>query len=515
MKHLTFLLSFFVILACEAPTELSKLEDPLKHLLDPSLKPFYYGVASGDPLQDAVIIWTKVSPEDSLKQIEVEWNLATTDQFDEIVAKGTVTTSPDDGYTVKVDVKGLTEGTRYYYRFIYNEQVSMIGRTITATHESAKNINLAVVSCSNYEFGPFNAYGAIAERNDLNAVLHLGDYIYEYGERGYGDTTTGRFHFPKHEIVSLLDYRTRYAQYRTDADLREAHQMHPFITIWDDHEIANNSYKTGAQNHQSEKEGDYEVRKATAKKAYYEWLPVRPGKELYRSFDYGNIAQLIMLDERLTGRTAPVASVSDPIINREGRAMLGDAQLSWFKEQLSNSNATWKIIGNQVIFSYLDWGYPNYKLNMDSWDGYPGERAAILDYFEVNEIDNVVFVTGDTHSSWALEVTDDPFGSYAEKGALAVEYGTTSVNSANSNEEYGTTDEMVIEHEQNITGAPSNPQLKYTNMRDHGYLELSLSPERASATWYYTPSRVIPSREMIVGMEKVTPVGSNQVLDRD
>lgn len=513
MKKLIPALLLITAFACQTPVEYAKLEDPLADLQNPSLKPFYYGVASGDPLQNAVILWTKVSPEDSLPSIEVNWQIAEDASFSEVVMEGKKPTGPEDGYTVKVDADNLQPGTRYYYRFEYDGQYSPVGRTMTATADGAESLKFGVVSCSNYEFGPFNAYGAMAEREDLNAILHLGDYIYEYGARGYGDTTTGRFHEPPYEILSLSDYRTRYAQYRLDKDLRDVHQAHPFITIWDDHEIANNAYMDGAQNHQADREGSYMTRREIAEKVYYEWLPVRESEYLYRSFDFGDMAELIVLDERLAGRTAPVNSVSDPTINDDSRAMLGQAQQDWFNDKLSSSKATWKVIGNQVIFSYLDWGFPTFSINLDSWDGYPRERTEIIENIRQNNIANIVFVTGDTHTSWALEVTEDPFDDYKKNGAVAVEYGATSINSGNTNEREGATDELVIAHEKTIVNSPKNPHLRYTNMRDHGYMELDLTPERAIARWFYTPNRAVASREIILGKELMTPKGSNKIVD--
>ncbi len=515
MKNSFILLSILLILlnSCSQNTDTAKLQDPLFAYLNSDLKPFYYGVASGDPLQDAVIIWTKVSPEDSVDQLSVRWEFSLEDSFDNLVASGNHIAQAESGYTVKVDITGLNPGTRYFYRFNFEGVYSPTGRTMTAPKDDVDSLKLAIVSCSNYEFGPFNAYGALAERKDIHAVLHLGDYIYEYGEKVYGDTTTGRFHLPPHEIVTLEDYRTRYGQYRLDKDLMEAHQMHPFITIWDDHEIANDSYKDGAQNHQPDKEGDYLDRREIARKVYYEWLPVRPDKNLYRTFDFGDMAELIMLDERLAGRTAPVDSVNDPSIAYPERAMLGSTQMNWLQDRLQATESRWKVIGNQVIFSYLDWGFPTFSINLDSWDGYPRERSEIISNIRENNIENVVFITGDTHSSWALEVTEDPFGDYQENGPVAVEFGTTSVNSGNTNERRGVTDSMVLVHEKKIIGDPINPQLKFTNMRDHGYLELTLTKSHALARWFYTPSRTIPSRNMTLGMEKITPINSNRILD--
>jgi len=461
----------------EKTQELPKLpEDGIAEFYDESKWPFYHGVASGDPLTDLVIIWTRVTPKDSLESIEVSWEMADNANFENSTT-GTATTSPDKDYTVKVDVANLSPGTKYFYRFTALEKTSPIGKTRTVPEGEVDQLQFAVISCSNYEFGKFHSYRAVAEEKDINAVLHLGDYIYEYGSGIYGDSTTGRFHYPEKEITSLEDYRLRYSQYRLDADLAAAHQNHPFITIWDDHEIANNSYKDGAQNHQ-EDEGDYEQRKNWARQVYYEWLPVRESDELYRSFSYGDLADLFMLDERLTGRSAPPDSLNDPSINEA--KMLGDKQLEWFVNGLKNSDAQWKVIGNQVIFSYLNWGRASFNINLDSWDGYPLERTAIKSVIIEGSIENVVFVTGDTHSAWAFEVTDSPEENYE---AFAIEFGTTSINSGNSNERSPT--DSVKVHEQKIVNTPLNPHLKYANLRDHGFMVLTLTPEKAKATWKF------------------------------
>ncbi len=481
----------------EETQQYAALQDPLANLFDQSLAPFYYGVASGDPLQDAVIIWTKVTPTDSVPQVQGTWEVSTEQNFSKVVSSGSYTTGPERNYTVKVDVTGLDAGATYYYRFEYDGRYSITGRTKTAPAQTDE-LELGIISCSNYEAGFFNAYGVLAENEAIDVVLHLGDYIYEYGVGTYGDSSTGRFHEPPHEIISLTDYRTRYAQYRLDENLRAAHQQHPFITIWDDHEIANNSYKDGAQNHQ-EDEGDYGQRSAYARQVYYEWLPVRESKTLYRSFSYGDMAQLIMLDERLAGRSQPVDSLSSPILQDSSRSMLGTEQMSWFQNELTNSTAQWNVIGNQVIFSYLNWGFPTFNINLDSWDGYPVEQGQIIEFIGSNELNNVIFVTGDTHSSWALEVTNDPFGSYASEGAVAIELGTPSINSANSNERAPI--ESVLIHESKIVKDSLNPQLKYTNMRDHGFMVLTLSENEGQATWYYVETVLEPNPNFTVGKE--------------
>jgi alkaline phosphatase D len=337
------------------------------------------------------------------------------------------------------------------------------------------------VSCSNWEFGYFNAYSNIAAR-ELDAVIHLGDYIYEYGTGKYGDTTIGRIHMPSHEAVTLEDYRTRYSQYHLDAGLRAARQQHPFITIWDDHEVANNVYTSGAQNHQ-EDEGSFSERSAAAKKAYYEWIPIREGKTHYRSFPFGNLAELIMLDERLEGRTKPVDSLSAVDYLDETRTMLGGQQLSWLENELTKSDHTWKLIGNQVIFSDL-FNKPPYdskSRNLDAWDGYPAEKKRLAGFIRESKLKNIVFLTGDTHASWAIEVTDNLNSKNKEIETLAVELGTTSVSSGNGNE--SESDDAVILKEEALKKA--NPHVKYLNERDHGYLLISVFQDYIKSEWWY------------------------------
>ena len=514
MKNFPILLIIACFAACTTPTrnELPSLPvEGIATFYDTSLKPFYHGVASGDPLHDAVIIWTRVTPEDSLDAIPVGWEISTTADFQTVSQSGSFETTPGRDYTVKVDVQGLEPDTYYYYRFRALQAVSATGRTRTAPLGEVEKMKFAVASCSNYEAGYFNAYGRIAERQDLNAVLHLGDYIYEYEPGKYGDTTINRTHYPAREIVTLADYRLRYSQYRLDKDLAAAHAQHPFITTWDDHEIANNSYADGAQNHQPS-EGDYMTRKEVARKAYYEWLPVRgsAGQDLYRHFSFGDLADLVMLDERLAGRTAQADSLSDPSLQDSTRTMLGKPQLEWLEGQLSNSKATWKIIGNQVIYSYLNWGTPTFNINLDSWDGYPIEQRRIAQFIQNNNIENVVFVTGDTHSSWAFEVSVDPFNDYdpdSGEGAFAVEFGTTSINSSNSNERFPT--DSVKAHEEKIVNSEINPHLKYANLRDHGYLVITLAPGSAQADWYYVDTLKEPSTNERLG--KSVSVRSGEV----
>lgn len=488
--------------SCQQAGE-TKFEEPVAPLYDSSLKPFYHGVASGDPLPDRVIIWTRVTPETAVPTLQVRWEIAEDSSFASVYKSDTLSTTPARDYTVKVDVDALKPDHVYYYRFSAFGNNSITGRTKTAPVDAKDSLKFAVVSCANWEWGYFNAYDRIADRPVLDAVLHLGDYIYEYGTGRYGDTTIGRINIPSHEIVSLHDYRTRYSQYRLDKGLRRVHQNHPFITIWDDHEIANNSYTAGAQNHQPN-EGDYEARKAAAKQVYYEWLPIREGSELYRSFSFGQLADLVMLDERLAGRTKPVDSLSDPRYNSEERAMLGPDQLSWLESNLEKSKSTWRIIGNQVIVSEIDQSaaYPKVPRNLDSWDGYPAERKKLIEFITSHNIKDVIFLTGDTHASWAIEATTK-----TSRGPFGVEFGTTSISSANDDEYHSPDTVKLME---NVI-MKTNPHVKYFNDRDHGYLLLTLYPDKVKSEWYYVETLRKPESKEFLGKKFEIGRGSTQL----
>lgn len=441
---------------------------------------FKHSVASGDPTSTSVIIWTRLSGFE--EPTTVKWQISKRQDFASLGGEGMYRTSAEQDYTVKIDVPDLDPGTFYYYRFIIGKKVSQLGRTKTLSDTDQESVKLGIVSCSNYEFGYFGAYHGLAEE-ELDAILHLGDYIYEYGPDKYGDKAFTRKHLPAHEIISLEDYRTRYGQYREDEGLQQAHQMHPFITIWDDHEIANDSYKDGAQNHQ-EDEGDYQTRKQIAKQVYYEWMPVRPQKnaELYRSFTMGDLVDVIMLDERYTGREAPTESLEEADTER---SMLGSTQLSWLKNELATSTAKWKVIGNQVIFSPCDLSAvrPDFPLNLDAWDGYAYERDDIRTFLADHNISDVVFVTGDTHSSWAFDIPKVGTNYSDDKLTCGVEIGTPSITSSNWNEREGVTDDVVRIGERAMISQV--PHLKYVNGRDHGYTILTLGKEEGSAKWYY------------------------------
>ena len=463
---------------------------------------FIHGVASGDPKEDRVIIWTRITNKKAGEEA-VKWEISESQNFATLINHGELTTNSNIDYTVKVDVPGLQPGKQYYYRFICNEQYSPIGRTKTLAGSKSDDIHLGIVSCSNYEFGYFNAYEGLANEN-LDAILHLGDYIYEYAPGKYGDKDFERKHLPAKEILTLEDYRIRYAQYRTDKSLQKAHQMHPFIMIWDDHEIANNAYKEGAQNHQDD-EGNFMERKQIAKKAYYEWQPIRETKDsvLYRSFQFGDLVDLIMLDERYIGRNKPANTPEDAKLER---TMLGDTQLGWFKKELNSSTAKWKVIGNQVIFApcNLSLVRPESPVNLDAWDGYDYERNEIVNFLGHTPINNTIFVTGDTHSSWAFEVPMDKNSYKSNPLSCAIEIGTPSITSANWDE--GATVEEAMLGEQALL--MSNPHLKYVNGRDHGYVLLHLSASKANVQWYYTQD--IKHELSEIKLAKEFSIGSKQ-----
>lgn len=438
-------------------------------LLDTRFAPFYHGVASGDPMPNQMMIWTRVTTQD-LGPIQVSWAMATDTGMTNVVRSGVATTSDTIDHTLKIDVTGLTPGTWYYYRFEYQGRYSLTGRTYTAPVGAVDSLRFGVVSCSNYEDGYFNAYGALAQRNDLYAIFHLGDYIYEGGGDGQGD----RDHDPDHEILDLTDYRMRHSQHKLDADLRDLHQMYPFITVWDDHESANDSYKDGAANHDTN-EGPWADRKSASIQAYKEWMPLRdpdPGnrERIWRTLHYGDLMDLIMLDTRLYARDEQVSGSGIDDITRN---MIGPEQLGWLSEALQNSGAQWKVVGQQVMMAPLEVPFLG-PVNTDQWDGYRAERQRVYDSILTRQIDNVVVLTGDIHSAWA---NDLPTGSYIPAtgaGSVGVEFVCTSITSTNS----------VVSIPLGII-SNTNPHIKYVNLNEHGYSLLDINHARAQNDYWF------------------------------
>jgi alkaline phosphatase D len=458
MKKLLFIFAATLFFGVQAQTSISPLE---------CIAPFYHGVASGDPLHDRVILWTRITPIDFSSSPTVSFKVALEPTFTTLVAQGNYTTNADQDFTVKVDVVGLEPNTFYYYEFEYEGSYSAVGRTKTLPIGAIDNIRLAVVSCANLEAGYFNVYQAINERNDVDAVLMLGDYIYEYETGGYSpNASIDRTWEPAEEIVDLSEYRLRYSTYHMDYALRNLHQNFPWICIWDDHETANDAFKDGAQNH-SAGEGDWQLRKENGKKAFFEWLPIRPkvqgNTQIFRSFEFGNLADVIMLDTRLEGRDEQVDAGSS-LINDTSRTILGQEQFAWLKDELSNSTQTWKVLGNQVMMGKISvLGSP---LNTDGWDGYPAERQRLYSHIQDNVISNFVVATGDIHTSWAMELKNG-------SSPVGVEFVTPSVTSPG----------VPI----NVGGFLSfeNPHLKYVELTKKGFVILDITPEKIQSDWYY------------------------------
>ncbi len=490
MRTLRYLISFFFLLflfSCDQKkSKTAILESDISQYYDSNMQPFYHGVASGDPLPDRVIIWTRLTPSQKGESFPVKWIIAKDEALTEVVNEGIINAHSNRDFTIKIDVLGLEADQFYYYQFVEKGKKSVLGRTKTAPKRATDKVKLAVISCTNYEAGYYNALANLAKQDNLDAIIHLGDYIYEYEPGGYGNEELDRQHIPAKELLTLEDYRTRYSQYRLDKDFQEVHKLHPFIAIWDDHEIANNAYTNGAKNHQAE-EGDYLKRRQAAQQAYYEWLPIREnaGGQLYRKITMGKLADILLLDERVAGRSAPVEKTDDKNYTSEERSMLGKQQYQWLTKSLSSSEARWKVIGNQVIFSDFDYSKvrPERPTNLDAWDGYPAEKKKLIEFVQERQIDNLVFVSGDTHCSWAFEVPSSAaaYRKNPTKETVAIELGTPSVTSSNY-DEYRSVSETKEAEEIYKT---ENPHLKYVNLRNHGYLLLEITEKSILASYNY------------------------------
>jgi len=456
---------------------------------------FLHGVASGDPLREAVILWTRATPpeRDPLTPIAVSCEIARDEGFRQIVGRAMQMATPSHDFTVKIDALGLDPGTTYWYRFSALGELSPVGRTRTLP-ASTSRVRLAVASCANLPAGFFNVYGRIAARADLDAVLHLGDYIYEYRNGIYGDGTAfGRIPMPDKEAVTLEDYRTRHAQYKTDPDLQAAHAAHPWITVWDDHEFANNAWREGAQNHNPELgEGTWADRRAAIIQSYLEWMPIREDHtmrqtRIYRSFAFGSLADLVMLDARYVGRDQE-ADAADRIavIEDPSRTVLGSTQEAWLAGELSASQragVTWQIIGQQIMFAHL--AQPDTPTtNTDVWDGYRAARDRLLDTVASTNANSVI-LTGDIHSSWAFDVPRNPWRGYDRRtgdGCIAVEFATPAVSSPSS---MGPPDEARVAMRRWME---TLPHLHWVEGLHRGYMVLDITSARVRNDWFFVPT---------------------------
>ncbi|MBE9604866.1 alkaline phosphatase D family protein [Acetobacteraceae bacterium H6797] len=439
--------------------------------------PFSLGVASGDPLPDGVVIWTRLAPEPLTGggmphvAVEVNWEIAADETFQRIAGKGTALARPELGHAVHVEVSGLAPATPYFYRFTVGDAVSRVGRTRTAPPLDAMPGRMRFISagCQNYEHGYFTAWRHIAEEAEIDCVFHYGDYIYEGGEQsGHPRRHQGG------ETYSLDDYRNRYALYKLDPDLAAAHAAHPFLTSFDDHEVDNNW--TGSV---SEEDGTtrshivvppeiFALRKQAAFQAWYENSPVRrallprgPEITAWRALRYGRLVDVAVLDTRSyrddqpcgDGTKAPCAAVSNPQAQ-----VLGPRQEAWLKERLTASPATWKVLAQQVPMMRRDYGHGSEEaFAMDKWDGYPAARQRLFDHIDAHGVKNVCVLTGDVHSAWAGTLRKD-FRD-PRSAAVGIEFIASSITSnGDGSETLGSTARLMAH----------NPHIAFFNNR-RGY----------------------------------------------
>ncbi|MCR9769253.1 alkaline phosphatase D family protein [Vibrio harveyi] len=498
---------------------------------------FEYGVASGDPTQTQVIIWTRVTTAASY--VDVTWQVSRSEDFSTVEQSGTFTTDTSRDFTVKVDVQNLNPSTQYYYRFMVGETTSIVGMTQTLPEGSVDKASMAVVSCANYPAGYFNVYKEILKQHQtesFDVVLHLGDYIYEYGASGYASEDAarlGREPSKGTECITLDDYRKRYAQYRQDQDLQALHAALPMIAVWDDHELANDAWKNGAENHQ-DNEGSFVDRRAAAAAAWTEWLPVRENTFsnmlIYRQFSFGDLINLMMLDTRLVGRDQPLDyfSLNAPTMDAIGglvaqsrsadRELLGTEQLAWLMNAFNSQDAKWNVLGQQVLMSRMELpssvmlamfqlfnatgeqkmdallavnsAISNYladpssdtiKLpyNLDAWDGYYVERERVYEIAKASE-GHFVCLAGDTHNAWTSELKD------VSNNPVGVEFATSSVSSPGLEEYLALEPVAIAQMEYTLPHLVS--ELQWTDIKQRGFMRVTFTPEKAQSTWYMLSS---------------------------
>ncbi|MET8813255.1 alkaline phosphatase D family protein [Streptomyces sp. NPDC004549] len=478
---------------------------------------FAHGVASGDPLPDGVLLWTRVTPVPEAlpgsgvgPDTEVSWTVARDKAFTSVVASGSATATAASDHTVKADIRGLAPATDYWFRFSSGGTDSPVARTRTAPAADANvaGLRFGVVSCANWEAGYFSSYRHLAARGDLDAWLHLGDYIYEYGSGEYGTRDkVVRPHAPTHEILTLSDYRVRHAKYKTDPDLQALHLKAPVVAIWDDHEFADNAWSGGATNHTEGAEGTWSARQAAAKQAYFEWMPVRPAVAgtTYRRLRFGKLADLSLLD--LRSFRSQQASTASGAVDDPDRTITGRAQLDWLKAGLKASDTRWRLVGNSVMISPFSVGslsadllkplaellglpQEGIALNTDQWDGYTDDRRELLAHLRTNAIGNTVFLTGDIHMAWANDVPYDA-GTYPLSASAATEFVVTSLTSDNL-------DDIVKVPEGTVSAvaAPviqaANRHVHWVDTDRHGYGVLDITADRAQMDYYVISDRANP-----------------------
>jgi len=490
------------------------------------LEVFRHGVASGDPDAGSLVLWTRVTASEP---VEVEWELAHDAAFLRTVQAGRLWTGPDRDFTVKVLVSGLQPGGRYHYRFRTLGETSPVGRTLTLPTGRLDRLGIALVSCSNFTFGFFNAYAAIARDAAVDVVLHTGDYIYEYAADGWGAETArriGRVHEPAGEIVTLSDYRIRHAQYKSDAGSRAMLAAKPLLCCWDDHESANNPWTGGAENHQPAAEGDWATRREAALQAYYEWMPIRdpaPGRtraQFWRTYVFGDLATLSTLETRHTARALQVdyADWRDRVSSRQeaealeretigapGRRLIGPEQEADLEAAWRASVAAgqpWRLIGNPMPIArtrvpdvaalglvpdlsnpaaaVLAWkGRWNLPFYPDTWDGYAWARERFYAVAREAGATDLVFLTGDSHSFWANQLAD------AQGRAVGVELGTAGVTSPGDFIESGF--DRATAARLDGAFADHNPEVLWTDSLHQGYVRVELGQSEGRAVFLSAP----------------------------
>jgi alkaline phosphatase D len=480
---------------------------------------FTHNVASGDPRARSMTLWTRYVPEPG-RSARLSFEVSRNAGFGGIVTTGETIAEADRDHCAKAAVEGLEPGQRYFYRFRDAAgRFSPVGRTRTLPEGRVRRFRIAVFSCANLPGGWFNAYAHAAARDDIDLVLHLGDYFYEYQEGRYprgAPSLPGRLLDPQNEVVHLADYRLRYAAYRADPDLQRLHQMFPMVTMWDDHESANNSWSGGAENHQPDTEGPWDVRKAAAMRAWHEWLPV--SDSVWESYEIGDLATLFRPETRLTGRSRPpayaaalagrpdvmaaLAQFRDGPWQDSARTMLGAEQERWLAEGLRRSvrqGTKWQLLGQQTVMGHAvlapevaGWLRPEataelreqvgvgvaagrlgLPFTLDTWDGYPAARARLLR--AALEADaNLLVLSGDSHNAWGFDLKLDG----APAGA---EFAGQSVTSPG----YESYLPWVDPAELARVMVAFNPDLKWAETGRRGYMTVALTPERASAEWLF------------------------------
>jgi alkaline phosphatase D len=439
--------------------------------------PFSLGVASGDPAPDGMVLWTRLAPRPleggglGSDIYEVTWDIADDEHFKQIVQSGTEAATPQLGHSIHVEVAGLKPDRWYWYRFRCGDAESPVGRTRTmpAVDSLPERLRFSFVSCQNYEQGYFTGYKHMMEEQ-LDLVLHLGDYIYEYG----GKDKQVRRH-TEGEIKSLVDYRNRYAQYRTDEHLQGAHAMFPWLVVWDDHEVDNN-YCNGVSEEKDVGEAEFLIRRADAYQAFYEHMPLRrssmphgPDLQLYRSVAFGRLANFQMLDTRQYRSDQPNGDGKKPLTDGvfdPKTTVLGDAQERWLMSSLLGSPSQWNVLGQQIMMARVDRVVgENAGFEMDQWAGYDVPRKRLLSFLASRRVSNPVVLTGDIHSNWVNDLKVD--FNYPDAPTVATEFVGTSISSSgNGAREPKGTREMMSE----------NPFVKFHNA-ERGYVRCEVTPK--------------------------------------